>query len=133
MRIVLDTNVLIAAFIARGVCNEVLEHCARRHTLVTSDFVLDEFKRTLIKKFGRTPEMGEEAAALLKLRMEVVTHAGLDIPVCRDEDDDNILALAITGNCAVIITGDKDLLVLKQFGGVEILSPSDFQMYERAE
>ena len=49
------------------------------------------------------------------------------------DTNDNILALAITGNCAVIITGDKDLLVLKQFGGVEILSPGDFQMYERAE
>ncbi len=133
MRIVLDTNVLIAAFIARGVCHELLEYCARRHTLVTSDFVLDEFTRKLVEKFKCTPEVTDEATTLLRSRMEVVTAARLDTPICRDEDDDNILAIAVTGNCDLIITGDKDLLVLKQFGKVEIISPSDFQTYERTE
>lgn len=65
--------------------------------------------------------------------MEVVKPSRLASPVCRDEDDDNILALAVTGNCALIITGDKDLLVLKQFDKVEILSPGEFQTYERDE
>lgn len=131
MRIVLDTNVLIAAFIARGVCHELLEYCARRHTLVTSDFVLDEFGRKLVEKFKCNPDVTDEATTLLRSRMEVVTPAGLDTPVCRDDDDDNILATAVTGNCELIITGDKDLLVLKRFRNVRIISPGDFQTYER--
>lgn len=130
MRIVLDTNVLIAAFIARGVCHELFEYCTRRHTLVTSDFVLDEFTQKLVEKFKCAPEVTKEATTLLRSRMEVVTPARLDTPVCRDEDDDNILAIAVTGNCDLIITGDKDLLVLKQFGEVQIISPGDFQTYE---
>jgi len=46
-----NTNVLIAAFITRGVCSDVLEHCVRRHVLVTSEFILNEFCEKLIHKF----------------------------------------------------------------------------------
>ena len=44
MKIVLDTNVLIAALIARGFSHQLLEHCALRHTLFTSDFILEPRK-----------------------------------------------------------------------------------------
>ena len=39
MRVVLDTNVLIAALITRGVCSDLLEHCFRRHEIVLSEFI----------------------------------------------------------------------------------------------
>ena len=52
MKIVLDTNVLIAALISRGVCHEVLEHCVMRHVLFTSEFILEETQEKLIEKFG---------------------------------------------------------------------------------
>ncbi|PYS61284.1 MAG: hypothetical protein DMF74_16635 [Acidobacteria bacterium] len=62
MKIVLDTNVLIAALIARGFSHQLLEHCALRHTLFTSDFILDETKEKLIEKFGYSQELAGEAA-----------------------------------------------------------------------
>jgi len=62
--------------------------------------------------------------------MTVVSPAKLDQPVCRDPDDDNILAAAISGKCDCIITGDKDLLVLKQYLGINIFNPRDFLMNE---
>ena len=58
MKIVLDTNVLIAALIARGFSHQLLEHCALRHTLFTSDFILEETQEKLIEKFGYSPELG---------------------------------------------------------------------------
>ena len=131
MRIVLDTNVLIAAFIARGVCHQLLEYCVGNHDLVTSEFILDEVREKLVEKFEYTAEAGDEVVRLLRSRMEVVIPVPLDAPVCRDEDDDNILAAAATGNCECLITGDKDLLVLKSFQGIDIISPSDFQSYEK--
>ena len=133
MRIVLDTNVLIAAFIARGVCHRLLEHCIGHHTLVTSEFILNEVREKLVEKFKYMPEVTDEVIALLRSRMEIVMPALLDAPVCRDADDDNILATAVTGNCKCIVTGDKDLLILKQFQGIDIVSPSDFQAVERTE
>jgi len=51
----------------------------------------------------------------------------------RDPDDDNILTAAISRKCDSIITGDKDLLVLKQHEGINIFNPRDFLMNEKAD
>ena len=133
MKIVLDTNVLIAALIARGVCYELLEHCVLRHTLLTSDFILEETQEKLIEKFGYTAELAAEAVTVLRSRMKVVPALKLDRPVCRDPDDDNILAAAVSANCDCVITGDEDLLVLKASEGIDILSPRDFLMNEKVD
>ena len=130
MKIVLDTNVLLAALIARGVCHQLLEHCVSRHILFTSDFILDETQEKLIEKFGYSSELAAEAVSVLRSRMTVVSASKLEHPVCRDPDDDNILAAAISGECDCIISGDKDLLVLKQYQGINIFSPRDFLMNE---
>ena len=65
--------------------------------------------------------------------MTVVSPLGLASQVCRDPDDDNILAAAMGGNCDCIITGDKDLLVLRAYEGINILSPRDFLTDERTD
>ncbi|HXG66619.1 MAG TPA: putative toxin-antitoxin system toxin component, PIN family [Blastocatellia bacterium] len=109
MKVLLDTNVLIAAFIARGFCHELLEHCVRQHSMVTSDFIINEFREKLTDKFNYGSDDAEKAAALLLSKMTVVTPANLGTTVCRDPDDDNVLATAVAGNCDCLITGDKDL------------------------
>ena len=130
MIILLDTNVLIAAFVARGLCHELLEHCVRQHRLITSNFVIEEFRDKLSNKLKYKPEAINQAIELLLSRMKVVQSTSLNDRVCRDPDDDYILAAAIEGECDCIITGDKDLLTLKRYEGIEILSPSDFRKYE---
>jgi putative PIN family toxin of toxin-antitoxin system len=126
VRIVFDTNVLIAALIARGTCHELLEHCVVRHELITSDFILDELREKLIEKFKYPDAMADEAITVLRSRMKVITPSPLEIPVCRDADDDNILAVAVAVSCDCIVTGDKDLLVLNPYQAVAILTPRAF-------
>ena len=58
--------------------------------------------------------------------MRIVIPSDLELRVCRDPDDDNILAAAESGKCDCIITGDKDLLVLKAYKGIDILNPREF-------
>jgi hypothetical protein len=130
MRLVLDTNVLIAALIARGVCADLLEHCILSHTLVTSEFILNELREQLIDKFKYTQQETDDAIALLTSQMEVVVPMALEQPVCRDVDDDQILATAVAGRAECLITGDKDLLILQRHAGVEILNPSNFAAFE---
>lgn len=132
MRIVLDTNVLIAAFVTRGVCHELLEHCERAHRLVTSGFILREFEGKLRGKFRVPPEKVQEAVSLLRSRMEEVEPPPLDEPRCRDPDDDWVLATALAGRCECIVTGDRDLLALESHGEVQILAPGSFWSYEAA-
>ena len=62
--------------------------------------------------------------------METVTPNNLDHSVCRDPDDDMILATAIIGAADCIITGDMDLLVLGQFQNIVILRPAEFAEFE---
>ncbi len=133
MRLLLDTNVFIASLIARGTVHTLYEYCARQHTIVGSQFILDELHEKLIKKFKYSVDIAHEATRLIQSRMELIVPAPLDVPVCRDPDDDNILALAVTGNCECIITGDKDLLSLQQFNTILIISPATFLERETVE
>ena len=126
MRIVIDTNVLISSFIGHGTSHKVLEHCVRAHDVITSQFILDELRTKLTGKFKYTSATADVAIALLKPRMKIVVPASLPVPVCRDKDDDNILATAVAGQCELIITGDKDLLVLKQLNEIKIIKPAEF-------
>lgn len=130
MRVVLDTNVLIAAFVARGRCAELVEHCAEAHDLVTSEELLAEYRGKLIKKFRVREEQAAERVALLRTIMHIVTPVPLSSPASRDPDDDVVLATALAGRCQCIVTGDKDLLVLHPFSGIDIIQPGQFTPYE---
>jgi putative PIN family toxin of toxin-antitoxin system len=130
MKILLDTNILIASFITHGMCSDLLDHCIHYHKLITSEFVLNEFRENLIRKFKYTKEDIEQAIDLLLLKMEIVTPVMLENQVCRDPDDDMVLGTAISGSVECVITGDKDLLSIKQFNSIDIISPSEFYEYE---
>jgi uncharacterized protein len=132
MRIVLDTNVLIASFVTRGVCRDLVDHCIRRHHLLTSEFILNEFRDALVGKLSVAGEQAQEAASLLRSQMDVVIPAELPSGISRDASDDVVLGTAVAGGAACIVTGDKDLLVLGQFRSIHILRPAEFPAYEAA-
>ena len=105
MRVVLDTNVLISAFIARGICSELLEHCSRQHRVVVSDFIIGEFRGRLVDKFKYTEQEAAEASDLIVSIAETVAPSNLATPVCRDGDDAAVLGTAVAGNAECIVTG----------------------------
>ena len=125
MKIVLDTNVLIAAFITHGTCNELLEDCAVNHELFLSQFILNELQNKLVRKFRFTEHEANSVVQLLTTRCAVVTPLQLTESICRDADDDKIIGTALAGNCDCIVTGDKDLLDLREAKGIRMVSPSD--------
>ncbi len=130
MRVVLDTNVLIAAMIAQGVCSELLEHCVLHHDLVSSTAILHELRDKLVGKFKYGDQEADAAVGLVLSQMELVVPGRLTPPVCRDPDDDMVLATAVAGRADCIVTGDKDLPVVERFQGIEVLRPSSFAAYE---
>ena len=130
MRLVLDANVLVAAFVARGVCAELLEYCVREHELVTSVQILEEVRRNLVAKIKVTVAQADQTVKLLRTRLEVVEPVALEAQVCRDADDDVVLGTAIVGRCDAIVTGDKDLLDLGSYRDIRIVSPRGFWSFE---
>lgn len=131
MRLVLDTNVLVAAFVARGACHDLLEHCLVHHDVVMSDFLFEEFERVLSRKLRIPAELVNDARRLLQSETRFVKPAALSAGVCRDPDDDMVLATARAGRCGCVVTGDDDLLVLGAYEGIRILRPVAFWEYER--
>ena len=97
---------------------------------MSSEHILSELREHLERKFKYTSEEADEAIDLLRTRLVLVVPDSLQQAVCRDPDDDLILATGIAASARCIVTGDKDLLVLQRYQGVEILSPSQFADFE---
>lgn len=131
MKLVFDTNVIIAAFIAHGTSAELLEHALVAHDVILGDFILGELREKLRHKFGFALARTSEVDAFLRGHSRLVRAIPLGQQVCRDADDDNILAIAQTAGADAIITGDRDLLDLREFKGIRILAPADFWRFER--
>ena len=130
MRLVLDTNVLIAAYATRGQCREVLDHCLRAHEVVTAEVLLGELNEKLTRKLKFSVESARELLTLLRSRVEIVDPPPLDPPTCRDPDDDWVLATAVEAGAQCIVTGDKDLLVRHPFRSITIIPPGSFWRWE---
>ncbi len=129
MKVVFDTNVLIAAFLTEGVCSKVLVR-ARKHEfqLVLSADIIGETERVLRKKFKLSPSEISSVSALLKEAASEILHKVDPIsPICRDPDDDKILACASEADADYIVTGDEDLLVIKRYGRTKIVTPKVFE------
>jgi len=131
MRVVLDANVIIAAFAARGLCAEVFEVCLLRHRIVLSRHILEEVEENLERKIKLPKHVIEELIAYLKEYAEIVVPREVEQQACRDKSDLPVLGTALAGSCTVIVTGDSDLLDLKQYRGIRILSPRQFWDYIR--
>jgi len=126
MKIVFDTNVILSALITQGLSSRVLDLCIEKHLLYISPFIIDEVTQKLKNKFNVGAVNIRKTKSFLLASFEL-KKPGSDIPhICRDRDDDNILALAREVGAHIIITGDRDLLDMKSFDGTGIITPREF-------
>ncbi len=125
MIVVLDTNVFVAAMVAKGLCHEVVVRSLGSCAVATSQALLDELEHTLRAKFTLGPA-GMSFLEQLRLRVRIVEPTPLRSPVSRDADDDVVLATAVAAGATAIVTGDEDLLVLGRYNGIDIVSPRAF-------
>ena len=131
MRAVIDTNVLMAGLLWRGPSHALLEQVrAGTVSLVSSPALLAELADVIGRaKFDdiltRTNTLRERTLAEVRRLADVIDPPALPQPVCRDPDDDKVLALAIVAKVEFIVSGDKDLLSLVSFEGIPIVAPAD--------
>lgn len=130
MKVVFDTNVLIAAFVSEGICSKLLLRARKKQfKLITCPFIMEEFERVLHKKFSATQEEVRAATMLLSEAAEAIAQPLPKVTgVCRDAEDDNILACSVAAEADYLVTGDSDLLGLKRFKGIPIITPRAFEM-----
>jgi putative PIN family toxin of toxin-antitoxin system len=125
--VVLDTSVLIAAFVTTsGVCADVLKMSAREHELILSDYILDEYARKLRGKFGLSAAEAADERRELALTAALVEPLDVDPRICRDPADAAILGTALAAKADMLVTVDKDLLDITAKVGVDIVNPREF-------
>ena len=128
MRIVLDVNVIIAAFAARGLCESVLELCLDSHDLLLSEELLTEIRGNLHRKIKLPARTVEQIEHVLRENGILLVPALIPANACRDPGDAHVLGLVVAGQAECLVTGDDDLLVLKQFRRCKILNPREFSI-----
>jgi len=128
VRAVLDTNVIVSALIRpkgpAGILWRSLSEGA--FTAVFSPELIDEIAAVLVHpkirtKYRTSPKDFDDIAALFALRGDLST-CQEKIRICRDPGDDFLIETAVSGNAGYIVTGDHDLLALKRFRRIRIVT-----------
>jgi putative PIN family toxin of toxin-antitoxin system len=128
LRLVVDHNVWISYLLTRSFrrLDQIMD--SEHVRILFTDDLLDDLASVLERPklakhldpadvgllFQRISGQGE------RINVKSVVH------ICRDPDDDSLLALSKDGSADILITGDEDLLVLKKFGKTRIQSPAEF-------
>ena len=132
MRVVIDTNIWLSGLLWGGVPDQILQLVEQGQIeAIGSEEILDELQRILqrLKLQKRLKQLEITAdSVMLAVRqvMTIVRVERLEVSGLRDPKDAIIIAAAVSGNANLIITGDQDLLVLREFSGIQMLSPRDF-------
>jgi putative PIN family toxin of toxin-antitoxin system len=131
VRAVIDTNVLVSGLFWRGPPHALIEQVRTGAlTLVSSPALLAELAEVIARaKFRTTLALSntnpERMLAEVRLLAEIIDPPPFATPVSRDPDDDAVLALAVAAQSDLIVSGDRDLLVLGAHSGIPIVTPAD--------
>ena len=131
MRLVLDTNVLVSAFLWGGIPGRLIELAGEKEIdLYTSRALLAELSEVLRRRKFIKPiqTTGFTAAEIVKHYQRLahrITVRQLTHRISRDADDDQVLACALAAKADFIVSGDKDLLTLKVFQEIPIMTAAE--------
>ena len=126
LKLVLDTNILVSALIYGGkpeqIYNLVLE---KQIIAITSTVLFSELQDVLIKKFNFDPRRVKQLERIIKKHFKVV-YPNETINAVKDDDDNRVLEAAKEGKCEYIITGDKELLKIRKYKHIKIVTAEEF-------
>jgi putative PIN family toxin of toxin-antitoxin system len=128
LRSVFDNNLLVSAALLVGVPRQAFDKLLGNGVVLVSVPVLLELAEVLNRpKFDKYVTHDERMRFMVSfLKVAEMVEIRETIVACRDPKDDKLLELAVSGNADFLVTGDKDLLVLSPFRGVEIITPREF-------
>jgi putative PIN family toxin of toxin-antitoxin system len=127
MRIVFDTNILISAIGWGGQPAIVLEKCIEKKAmLVLSEDIFSEVREVLSRdKFKGISKKAKDDFILFLREISLIVNPEISFDVCRDKKDNMFIEAAIKGKARYIVSGDDDLLSLRSFHGIEIITVSE--------
>jgi len=126
-KIVIDTNIWISGLIFGGIPAEVIELFINGQiVLITSEENMSELRRKIHQRFPLFAPQLPILEALIKEQAIIVKLGTNKVDISRDTDDNKFIETAVIGNAEYIISGDRDLLVVKTYDNIRIIKPADF-------
>jgi putative PIN family toxin of toxin-antitoxin system len=128
MKIVIDSNVFVSSFFWKGNPRKAFDRVVDGFDeLFITDETLAELKHVMSKdKFDIEKQEVEDYLKIIEHFSQKIIHDGKIENISRDSDDDKILKCGLEGKVDYIITGDNDLLVLKEYKKIKIVSPKEY-------
>ncbi len=128
LKVVMDTNVFVSGVFFSGPPFQILNAWqSGEFDLVVSQEILDEYRRVGEILAEERPKIDLNPILTFVLEhAKVYNSPKLKEPVCEDPDDDKFLACALASGSRVIISGDKHLLKVSGYQGIEVLKPREF-------
>lgn len=123
MKVFLDTNVLVSAFTARGLCADLFRAVVAKHELLTGEVNLVELRRVLTDRFHASTQQLNVVESQIKNHTIVPRPTVPSTLAIRDPDDAWVLASALIGGAQLLVTGDQDLLAVASQAAIPILTP----------
>jgi hypothetical protein len=131
LKIVFDVNIWVSALISQNISQQIQAIILQDNVeIIASQQLLLELQQTLQKpKLQKyiSPERADFAIELVKQSATLI-HSNSTVKFCRDDKDDYLLALAKDAKADFLITGDKDLLILKTFAKTQIIMLSELKL-----
>lgn len=139
-RVVIDANVLVSAIINKpfSVSQEIYQNFINKHfLLIVSPSILEEVEDVLnrdrVMKLHRHSNKALQKIINEIADLNLVVHGRIEVEVVRDPDDDKIISAAVEGKADYIVSRDKDLLDIKEYHGIKIISPEQFMGLLRSQ
>ena len=127
-RVIIDTNLWISFLISKDYSKLDKIISEKQVTLLYSQDLIDEFievaQRPKFKKYFTTEDL--QALLLSMSSRATFIEVASTVDTCSDSKDNFLLSLAKDGKASHLVTGDKDLLILKIFGRTKILTLTEY-------
>jgi len=126
VKVLIDTNVLLSALGFGGIPRQILLLVIQRKIkAIISPILMAEIHEVVSKKF---PLIADKLPIIEKKikKLFTIVHPKRSLKVVRDIDDNRVLEAALEEKCKYVITGDSDLLELKNYKDITIVTPREF-------
>ena len=127
MRIVFDTNILISGVFFRGKERDLLElWFSGKFDVICTEEIFEEYSEVLTRFTEKSGGNKHQKITSIIAKNCLFIKNAYNEKYSRDPDDDKFINCAVCGGAKYIVSGDKDLLVLKKMGDLEIITAANF-------
>jgi len=126
LKVFLDTNVLVSAFITRGLCADIFRILLSEHDLILCTDVMTELKEVLGRKIDLPDKQISSILQYLKTFEVVANHNPRSKIELRDKYDIPVISAALNSRSDILVPDDKDFLEISDICGIKIVDPRTF-------